>query len=282
MHRFPRIMLGFLIVALALYAAAAGFMWANQRKFMYFPDRAILAPAAYGLEDFKEIVLDAQDRVKLSLWHHAPAEGFPTIVYFHGNGGHLGHRSTYFRLFADAGFGLLGLDYRGYGNSQGTPTEANILEDARTTLRYARETLGLQDKDIALFGESLGTSVAVRMAAEQPVNAVILQSAFTSAHGRAQELYPWLPVRLLMQDTFDSLRYIRNVRAPMLFLHGERDSIIPIAHGRALYEAATAPKHFISYPEINHNDFDGTAVTHAVTRFLHANGSVNPMENLSP
>lgn len=255
---------------IAIYVALAAVMWFAQRHLMYMPEVDIQPPAAYGLADFEDIRLTADDGVKVQAWLHRARADWPTILYFHGNGGHLGYRKNIYRTLADAGFGVLALSYRGYGASEGSPTETGLFADAKAAYAYAKETLGLPGSKIIVYGESLGTAVAVKIASEREVAMVQLKAPFTSARERAADIYYWLPVKLLIRDPYDSASRIKDVHAPLVIMHGDSDVTIPPSYGRRLFELANAPKKMVVFPGVGHNDFDPRAVTKELVAFGQA------------
>jgi fermentation-respiration switch protein FrsA (DUF1100 family) len=246
-------------------------MFVLQRRLMYHPERGLLAPSEYHLSGVREVTLTSTDGTRIGAWVRPAAEGFPTVVYFHGNAGNLAFRASKFDAFLHAGLGLVAIEYRGFGKSDGVPSEDGIYDDARAAMRYAHDTLHLAPERIVLYGESLGTGVAVQMATEYKVAALVLEAPYTSVENRAAELYPYLPVRWLLRDKFYSERKIKNVHVPLLILHGEADAVIPVTHGRRLYALANEPKTLIVYPHINHTDFDTLQLTKDLFAFLQAN-----------
>ncbi len=242
-------------------------MYSLQRQLMYVPTIAIEPPASYGLVDFSVVPLKASDGTQIEAWHRPAKKDYPTIIYFHGNGGNLSHRRFFFSLLRDSGFGVLGLDYRGYGRSEGSPSEEGFYQDARATMDYATKTLSLADNKIIIYGESIGTAVAVQMATEHKIAALILQSPFTSMTATASNKYPWLPVSLLIKDRYDSLSKIANINVPLLLFHGEKDTLVPTTFGKGLFAKANEPKQAIYFPETNHNDFDLQKLTNAILEF---------------
>ncbi len=249
------------------YVVVCLFMWAAQRHLLYMPQNNIRPPVTYGLNNFEDIRLKSKDGTNLQAWYHKAESGYPTIVYFHGNGDHIGGRAHYFKLLSDAGFGVLALSYRGYGKSEGSPSEEGFYSDARAIIEYASAKLMLTPHDIIIYGESIGTGVAVQMATEFPFAALILQSPYTSIDALAKDNYPWLPVNLLLEDHFDSLSKISNVHIPILLFHGEKDNIVPIRFGKELFEKANPIKKSIYFPENGHVDFDLSSLTQAVIEF---------------
>jgi len=175
-------------------------------------------------------------------------------------------RAGRFRKLLADGTGLLALSYRGYGGSSGSPTETGLITDAEAAYRFAADKYDAGR--LALWGESLGSGVAVALAAARPVAAVILESPFTSAADVGAGHYPFLPVRWLIKDPFYSDRRIGDVRAPVLVLHGVRDTIVPIALGERLFALVSGPKQFIRFPDAAHNDLEDHGASRIAGEFL--------------
>jgi uncharacterized protein len=270
MQRMTYLLL-FLIVT---YAGLVALLYVAQRKLIYLPDKNIESPEAYGLSGFSDERATGSDGVAVQLWYHAAQTGFPTIVYYHGNASHIGNRAGILAALADQGFGVLGVSYRGYGKSAGAPSEQGIYADARAAIAFLTENKKIPISSVALFGESLGTGVAVQMATEYPVAMLILQAPYKSVAGRAGELYYWVPVNFLIKDRFDSIDKIARVKAPLLIFHGELDTIIPIGHGRALYDKAASPKRSHFLPRVAHNDFDSGFISSHVLDFAREQGLI--------
>lgn len=248
------------------YLGLGALMYFAQRSLMYFPERVRTAPAAAGFPQAEEVVLDAPDGEKIIVWHVPPRAEAPVVLYFHGNGGSLRLRVDRFRKLAGAGVGLVALSYRGYGGSSGKPTETGFINDARAAYDFAAARYSAAK--LVPWGESLGTGVAVALAAEKPVGRVILESPFTSTADIAAAQYPFLPVRLLMKDQFRSDRRIMQVKAPVLILHGEADGIIPFAYGERLFTMIPGAKRFVRFPRGSHNDLDDFGAADAALKFL--------------
>ncbi len=175
--------------------------------------------------------------------------GRALILYFHGNGGSLLNRRERARALTRDGRGLLIISYRGYSGSTGSPSEAGLRVDARTAYRWLAS---YAPGRIVLYGESLGTGVAVRLATEERVGGIILDSPFTSTADVAKTLFWYVPVTLLMRDQFRSIDLVGGLRAPLLVLHGERDGVVPIAQSKLLFEAAPEPKTYVALPDVDH------------------------------
>lgn len=254
-----------LIILAAGYALVCLAVWTGQRRLLYFPDRQVVAPAAVGVPA-QILSRAAADGTPLAMWWVPPRDGRPVVIYFHGNGGNLAYRAPVFRDLVAEGHGLLALSYRGYAGSGGAPGEAGLVEDARAAHAAVKELAPASD--IVLFGESLGSGVAVRLAAEHPVSGLILNAPFTAIEDRAAEIFWFLPVRLLLADRFRSRDLIGRVNAPLLILHGEADTVIPIAHGRALFALANEPKLFAPFPGGGHDDLWERGGRETVLAFL--------------
>jgi fermentation-respiration switch protein FrsA (DUF1100 family) len=255
-----------LVTALVGYGAIAALAYFAQRSLMYFPDRTRTAPAAAGFPQADEIVLTTSDGERVIVWHVVPRGDKPVVLYFHGNGGALDLRAERFARIVADGTGLVALSYRGYGGSTGRPSEAGLLRDAQAV--YAFAAARYPAERLVLFGESLGSGVAVALAAEHQVGKVVLEAPFTSAADVGAAAYPFLPVRLLMHDQFRSDERIGKVTAPVLVLHGARDTVVPIAYGERLYALIGAPKKFVRFPEGHHSDLDSHGAQAAVRDFL--------------
>src|SRR3954471_1128457 len=255
-----------LIIGLAGYVGLVALMYFAQRALMYFPDRTRTTPAAAGFPEAEEVVLDTADGERVIIWHVAAHGDRPVVLYFQGNGGALQHRVDRFRSLTADGQGLIALSYRGYGGSTGSPSETGILADAAAA--YAFATSRYAADKLILWGESLGTGVAVALASERPVGRIILESPFSAAVDVAAAAYPFVPVRWLMKDQFRSDLRIAKVTAPMLIMHGERDDVVPIAFGERLYNLAKSPKRFMRIAGGGHSDLGGFGATEAVKTFL--------------
>lgn len=242
------------LLVVGIYVGLVGAMYLLQRKLMYFPIQALPPPAAAGAADMEAVRLTTDDGLDLVAWYK-PAVSGAEIIYLHGNGGNISHRAAKIRPFLEAGHGVLLLSYRGYGGNPGTPTEAGLIADGHAAYDFLMKREVPQGR-IVLLGESLGSGVAVAVAAIREVGAVILEAPFTSAAAVGQRAYPIFPVRWLIRDRFDSLSLIRRIGAPLLIVHGEDDRVVPAELGRELFEAAVEPKQGIFIPGADHNNLE--------------------------
>lgn len=254
------------IIAVAGYTGLVALLYLFQRSLMYFPDTRRTPPAAAGLPQAAEVTLVTADGERLVAWFVAPSPGRPLVLYLHGNGGALNLRAERFGKLVAPGNGLLALSWRGYGGSSGSPSEAGLIADARAAYDYAAARVPASR--IVPFGESLGTAVAVALAADRTIGGLILEAPFTSAADVAASVYPIAPVRWLMKDPFPSASRIGGVDAPLLVLHGERDNVIPIGFGERLFALAREPKRMVRFPLGTHVDLDGQGAMAEILKFL--------------
>lgn len=223
---------------------------AVERSFIYYPTRRLEAtPADYGLP-FEDVRLAAEDGVYLHAWY-VPGRRAVTLLWCHGNAGNISHRLDNLRRLRERlGIGVLLFDYRGYGESEGTPSELGTYRDARAFRGWLRRRS--PPDPVIYFGRSLGAGVATTLAVEDPPAVLIAETPFTSVRAMANATLPG--VGYLFRTRYDTLGQIRQVRAPVLVLHGDADEVVPFAHGRAIFAAARDPKVFVKIPGARHND----------------------------
>jgi len=240
-----------LIACGAIYLLALTALALGQRKALYFPYAEIVAPASVGLPRAETLHLRTDDGESLLGWFVAPAPGRPLILYFHGNANGLADRGDRFQALTASGDGLLAVEYRGYPGSTGSPSEAGLLSDGEATYLKAL-SLGVPAARIVVMGESLGTGIAVDIAARHQVGALVLDSPYSSIADVAASRYWMFPVRLLMRDQFRSDEKIGRVAAPVLMVHGTADATIPIRFAEKLFALAKAPKDFLPVEGAGH------------------------------
>ncbi len=231
------------IAALALvvvYLAACSYLYLQQQSLVFNPGTADVAEAVQQVPRAENVTLTAPDGLALKAWWVAPADGKPVYLYFHGNAGNLqgsfgdpSGRAERFEGLTRAGAGLLAVSWRGYGGSPGEPSEQGLKMDADTALAWLRRQA--PSAAILLFGESLGTGIAVEMAARESLAALILDSPYTSITDIGALRYPWLPVRLLAKYPFESLQHAGAVTEPVLIQHCSEDDTVPYAQGRSIF-----------------------------------------------
>lgn len=270
-HRLRRI----LIRLLCYYLVLTGMLALLQRKLIYQPrcEDDIPVSAAGLMADFTEHVrVTAHDGIELNGWRVTPRNQRPrcTVLFFSGNGGNRQGRVHPMSLLAQAGCEVWLIDYRGYGENAGSPTEADLTKDAQTIWDHLTQDLKIDHQDIVLYGQSLGGGVAVRLASEvcaegTPPAGLITVATFSSLVDAAQHRFPYVPVGWLLVDRYPSIDRIGNITCPLLHLHGTHDNIVPMNSGRQLFERAPAasvsgiPKQFVELAESGHNDIFTTA-----------------------
>lgn len=263
--------MGALLVAAAGYAGLTGLLFGMQASLVYYPHvgREIVAtPAAHGL-DYEEVALRTADGVALAAWWVPAPHPRGAVLLLHGNAGNISHRIDYLAMFRTLGYSTLIVDYRGYGRSAGEPTEEGTYRDAEASWAWLAAR-GIAARDIVLFGESLGGGVATWLAGRYTPRALVLASTFTSIADLGQDLYPFLPVRLLTRIHYDNLARLPAVAAPVLIFHSPDDEIVPYAHALRLYEAARGKKHLVALAG-GHNEgfvFRRPEWVRALARFL--------------
>jgi uncharacterized protein len=236
---------------LTLYGGVVGGLYAFQRRLLYRPHGSRPALGELARLGVQEVELVTGDGLRLYSWYLPPEKGRPVVAYFHGNGGHIGYRHERLRRFARQGYGVLLAEYRGYGGNPGRPSEAGLFADGEAALAFLG-LCGIASDRLVLWGESLGSGVAVYLAAGRHIAALVLEAPYTSIPAAAQRHYPFVPAIWMVRDRFNSLSRITRVTAPLLILHGERDRVVPVRHGRTLLAAATAPKEGWFPPEASH------------------------------
>jgi fermentation-respiration switch protein FrsA (DUF1100 family) len=250
----PRQVARAVVRILVLLAVLGALLLLFERRLIYFPTSALEAtPTALGLAH-EELSLRAEDGVRLHGWFLPVKDARGSVLVCHGNAGNVSHRlDRAIFLQSRLGLDVLLFDYRGYGRSQGRPDEEGTYRDARAAYRWLREH-GYGENSIVIFGESLGSAVALDLALSSPARALVLESPFTSIPEMARAVYPFLPVWPLVRTRYDNLAKIGRLRMPLLVLHGDRDDVVPFAQGRRLFEAAPEPKRFFAIPGASHND----------------------------
>ncbi|HXF53061.1 MAG TPA: alpha/beta hydrolase [Hyphomicrobiaceae bacterium] len=261
------------LLVVAMLALAA--VWLGQRRLIYFPSTARIAPESVGLAGVTEQVLDTPDGNRLICWWSRAASGEPTLLYFHGNGGSLAERADRIRFFRDHGIGMFIMSYRGYGGSTGSPSEAANVADAKLAHDWLLRS-GVSPERLVLYGESLGSGVAVQVALKKPVAGVILDAPYTSIADLGAEVYPFLPVRLLLWDRYNTIDHIARLKAPLLVLHGERDRTVPLEMGKRVFEAAAGPKRLATFPAAGHSDHNYYGSYEVVLAWLGEHGLRTP------
>lgn len=250
-------------------------LWVGQRRMIYFPFGKVPSPASVGLQHVDEVSFTTEDGVTLHGWF-VPAVSPParfTVLAFNGNAGNRAMRAAMAEELARRGIATFLFDYRGYGDNSGSPSETGLAHDARAALAHLTARPDTDPSRIVYFGESLGAAVAVRLATETAPLALVLRSPFTSLADIGRHHYPYLPVRLMLQDRYPSIDLISLVRNPVLVIAGDRDRIIPTEQSKRLHAAANEPKELLIVENADHNDdvlFAGPQLIDGIVRFVDA------------
>lgn len=244
-------MLWVVLSLLAIYGFVCLAILLLQEKLIFYPGSPPeLTPASSGLE-YRDLSITARDGTSIHAWF-VPAQGrsvvapIGAVLMCHGNAGNIESRLVATKFFARAGFGVLLFDYRGYGKSEGRPTEEGTYLDAEAAHKHLIDVEGFSHERILVHGESLGGAVAIELARRRPIAGLVLENTFTSLPDIGAKLYPWVPVRWLARLQFDSAAKIGFLERPVLVVHTRQDEVVPFEHGRALYEAARGPKSFLA------------------------------------
>ena len=252
--------------AVMLFVALFVLIYIFQRHLIYYPDIQAPVRRVFHAEDMQEVTLQTDDGLSLQAWYKPSTHAHnPTFLILHGNAGNMGSRMPLARQFLDKGEGVLLLEYRGYGGNKGKPSEQGLYTDARAGMRFL-EQQGVGLKQIVLYGESLGTGVATKIASEYPVCALVLQSPFVSLTAVGRYQYPWIFIP--PKDKFDSFSRMKAIHMPVLILHGTADQVVPYEQGRALFNQANAPKQWVELPNKGHKDLWDRDFIHEVNRFI--------------
>lgn len=238
-----------------------------QRHLIYFPDTEQPLPQNFSAADMKIIKIPVSKDITLSSWYRPAQDKKTTILYLHGNAGHIGYRMPLVRSFISAGFGVLLLEYRGFGGNPGTPTESGFYQDGRAALLFLQQQ-GIEVSNIVLYGESLGTGVATKLATEFKTCAVVLQSPYTSLTALARYHYPWLPP-LPFMDKYDSLSRIQDIHTPLFVMYGKLDNVVPPEQSLTLFEKANQPKEMVEFSTKGHHDLWDNNFAVLLINFIH-------------
>jgi fermentation-respiration switch protein FrsA (DUF1100 family) len=250
-----------MLILFVLFICLVSFFYFNQRKFIYFPLK-VKPEIPHSLPKMSTILLKTKDGLSIYGWYQPATENKPTLLVFHGNAGNIGMRVPLASYFIQKGYGVFLLEYRGYGGNPGYPTEKGLLDDGQTALDF----LHTKGASVVLYGESLGTGIAIQLATQNKVCAVILQSPYTSFRALMRIHYPWLFIS--PWDNYDSLSYIQKVKAPILILHGTSDFIVPYNQGVTLFKTAQSPKSLITLEGYGHNNLWKDSFFNTVDEFL--------------
>ncbi|MEE9393911.1 MAG: alpha/beta hydrolase [Planctomycetota bacterium] len=267
MKWFARFAGRLLFVALGTYVVFVMVIYFSQRSILYQPSESYSKPQDLGLVGVSEVSIRTKFAHQLVCWQAEPSKGQPTLLFFHGNGGNVSHRSKKFRQLMAVGYGVFMLGYPGYGPSEGEPSEASFLEAAQLAYDYLRSG-GIAETQIVIYGASLGSAVAAQLAAKVVCRALILEAPMNSVLEISQQRFPFLPVAWMLKDTYLTSDFINKVEEPVFMIHGLNDNIIPPDSGAKLFERANEPKKRHLVRNAGHNNLYDFPVVEALKAFL--------------
>ncbi len=262
-------MKNFFVTTFTIYFIICLLLFIFQRHFIFLPMKWTEDFSGYSLKNSDEVILTTTDNEKIISWYKKSKSNDLTIVFFHGNAGNLIHRIEKLTIFNNfSAYGLLAIDYRGYGKSSGKPSEIGFYQDARAAINFLKKQ-GIAESNMIFYGESIGSAVAIKMATEYSPRFIVLEAPFTSIKDIANEgIFRFFPVSLLLQDNFPSINLIKEIKSPILIVHGIKDTIIPLSHSYKLYQKITTEnKKLLLYEELGHNNMDPNKIIRDIVQF---------------
>ena len=262
---------------LAVYGAVSLYLLFNQTRMVYEPDSHIAAtPDQKGYDEYEHVTLTTEDNIKLDGWYIPSKENHGVILFCHGNTGNISHRFETIDMLHLMGFSVFIFDYRGYGQSEGHPSEQGTFLDAKAALAYLIQQRGVPENEVIIFGRSLGGAIATWLSSQSNAKALIIESSFLSIPELGQQHYPLLPIKLIASIRYDSKQHIQNVQCPILVIHSKDDEVIPFNHGQGLYEHAKGDKEMLVIHG-RHGDgfiYSGKVYTEGLKDFLDRHKAV--------
>ncbi|MAK12669.1 MAG: alpha/beta hydrolase [Candidatus Pelagibacter sp.] len=240
----------FILLSLIFYLSLLLFMYIFQRAFMYHPKVRNTDPTTVKFK-YHEVYINSETDIKLRSWYSYSDQNKKTILFFHGNAGELGARIYKLNKFNDLNLNFLIISWRGFSGNNGKPTEQGLYKDAQKAVEWLEEK-GINKKDIILYGESLGTGIAVELATKGEYSGIILESPYTSMIDMGKRFYPFLPISILQKDKYNSLKKLNMITSPILVLHGKSDTLVPFYMGKKIYDEANEPKYYY-FPDLDNH-----------------------------
>ena len=234
--------LQFILTIFAIYFLVLVFLYFYQRNLLYHPNENNYSEDKISV-DIEKVKIQTLDNIELLGWYHEKnLKDYKTLVYFHGNAGSLENRIHKLNHFQNMNINFLIIAWRGFNGNKGKPSERGLYLDGKSTIDWLIKK-GVNEENIILYGESLGTGVATHLAQNKNYAGVILETPFTSMVDAAKNFYPYIPINLLLKDKFENFKKVKNINIPILVMHGEIDQIVPFSMGKKIYEIANNPKY---------------------------------------
>ena len=240
--KFRKNLLQLTLIIFLIYFLVLSFLYFYQRNLLYHPNENNYSEDTISV-DIEKVSITTSDNIKLLGWYHEKnIKDFKTLIYFHGNAGSLENRIHKLNHFHDMDINFLIIAWRGFSGNEGKPSEKGLYEDGKSAIDWLIKK-GISEKNLVLYGESLGTGVATHLAQERGFAGIILETPFTSMVDAAKTFYPYIPVNLLLKDKFENYKKIKKIYCPILVMHGEIDQIVPFSMGKKIFEMANEPKY---------------------------------------
>jgi len=240
--KFRNNLLQIILIIFFIYFLVLVFLYFYQRNLLYHPNENNYSEDKISV-DIENVRIKTSDNIELLGWYHEKnLKDFKTLIFFHGNAGSLENRIHKLNHFRDMNINFLIIAWRGFSGNNGNPSEQGLYEDGKSAIDWLIKK-GVSEKNLILYGESLGTGVATHLAQNKNFAGVILETPFTSMIDAAKKFYPYIPVKLLLKDKFENYKKIKNINSPILIMHGEVDQLVPFSMGKKIYEIANEPKY---------------------------------------
>ena len=240
--KFRNNLLQIILIIFFIYFLVLVFLYFYQRNLLYHPNENNYSEDKISV-DIENVRIKTSDNIELLGWYHEKnLKDFKTLIFFHGNAGSLENRIHKLNHFRDMNINFLIIAWRGFSGNNGNPSEQGLYEDGKSAIDWLIKK-GVSEKNLILYGESLGTGVATHLAQNKDFAGVILETPFTSMIDAAKKFYPYIPVKLLLKDKFENYKKIKNINSPILIMHGEVDQLVPFSMGKKIYEIANEPKY---------------------------------------
>ena len=242
LKKFRNNLLQLVLIISFLYFFVLVFLYYYQRNLLYHPNENNYSGDKISV-DIKKVKILTSDNIELLGWYHEKnLKDFKTLIYFHGNAGTLENRIHKLNHFQDMNINFLIIAWRGFSGNNGKPTEQGLYEDGKSAINWLAKK-GVDEKNLVIYGESLGTGVATHLSQNKNYAGIILETPFTSMIDAAKIFYPYIPVNLLLKDRFENYKKVKNINSPILVMHGEIDKIVPFSMGKKIYDLANQPKY---------------------------------------
>ena len=260
-------MIKYIISIISIYFFFGLILFLFQRKILFNVSGKPQNPSYYGLKNVAVVKIPTIDGLSLLAWYSKPKRNNPTLLYFHGNSFDIGERGYRINRYIRNGWGVLLVAWRGYSGNKGKPSENNLYIDGESSLKWLNNNTFTENSSIILYGESLGTGVAVELATRYSFKSVILEAPFTSISDLAKKRYKIYPSKFLVLDKFDNFKKIKKILSPLLIISGKKDEIVPHSHSIKLYKVAKKPKERVFIDEAMHNNLYDFGIDKEVIKF---------------